>query len=192
MKEVFYEESVEMRNQKSAKPKFMIFTVCGVASAVFAVFSFFNTIFFAQGLAGILISLVITVLMAASAIFLMTKRHGFYLSYDYTFVTDELRISKVLHDRKRKHLYSVSTDRIIQIGRLESDSYEKLKKSPDVKEDILTPNIEAGEDKEFYYIFASTNVGKRLLILECRLQLIANIIRFMNRNVLETEFNRKQ
>ena len=115
MKEVFYEESVEMRNQKSAKPKFMIFTVCGVASAVFAVFSFFNTIFFAQGLAGILISLVITVLMAASAIFLMTKRHGFYLSYDYTFVTDELRISKVLHDRKRKHLYSVSTDNIMAV-----------------------------------------------------------------------------
>ena len=42
MKEVFYEESVEMHNQKSAKPKFMIFTVCGVASAVFAVFSFFS------------------------------------------------------------------------------------------------------------------------------------------------------
>ncbi|MFQ7035949.1 MAG: hypothetical protein ACLRTQ_09910 [Candidatus Borkfalkia sp.] len=29
------------------------------------------------------------------------KRHAFYLSYDYTFVSGELRICKVIHNRKR-------------------------------------------------------------------------------------------
>ncbi len=192
MKEVFYEESVDLHNQQSAKPKYMVFTVCGWLSWVLAFLSGINTLIGASGLIAIMISLVLTALMIFSAVFLLTKRHSFYISYDYTFVSDELRISKVLHYRKRKHLYSIGSDRIIQIGRVDSESYKKLKKSPDIKEEILTPNSEAEEDKEFIYIYATTNVGKRLLILECRMQLIANIVRYMNRMVLEPEFNKKQ
>ena len=37
------------------------------------------------------------------------------------------------------------------MGRVGSDSYAKAKASPDTKEDILTPNVEAEEDKEFLY-----------------------------------------
>ena len=35
------------------------------------------------------------VIMLAGGIFLFVKRHSFYVSYDYTFVSGELRISKV-------------------------------------------------------------------------------------------------
>ena len=78
------------------------------------------------------------------------------------------------------------------MGRVGSDSYAKAKASPDTKEDILTPNVEAEEDKEFFYIHAQTNVGKKILVLECRIQMIYTILRFMNRpNILETEFNKQ-
>ena len=80
---------------------------------------------------------------------------------------------------------------MIKIGRFDSESYKKLKSSPDNKKDILTPNAEAEEGKEFFYIQASTNVGKKILVLECRLQLIYTIVRYMNKNILESEFNRK-
>ena len=89
-------------------------------------------------------------------------------------------------------LYRLGEERIVKIGKVGSESYKKLKASPDIKEDILTPNEEAEEEKEFYYIQANTNVGKKILVLECRQQLIVHIVRFCsNKNILETEFYKK-
>ena len=89
-------------------------------------------------------------------------------------------------------MYRLSDDKLVKIGRVGSESYKKLKASPDIKEDILTPNEEAAEDKEFYYIQAVTNVGKRILVLECRQELLATILRytrkiFWNRNLTEND-----
>ena len=202
MQEIFYEESVDTHNQASAKRRFMVYRIFSVVSFVFAVFAFL-TLFYGLPIdtdegftAPVIISLVVwLVLMAAMialGIFFARKKHAFYLSYDYTFVSGDLRISKVFNNRRRKHLYNVSTDRIIRIGRVGSESYEKLKKSPDVKEDICTPNAEADDDKEFFYIHAQTNVGKKILVLECRIQLIYTVIRFINRpGILEPEFNKQ-
>lgn len=204
MQEVFYEESVSLHNEKSAKFRYTLFTVFGVlcfVSAVFAVINIWALMFTPvdedSGIAvkdvliGMIPWAVMFVLMLAGGIFLFIKRHHFYISYDYTFVSGELRISKVFHSRKRKLLYRISDEKYVKLGRVGSESYKKLKSSPDIKEDILTPNEEAAEDKEFYYIQAATNVGKKLLVLECRQELLANILRYTRRNLLESEFNRK-
>ena len=200
MQEIFYEESVDTHNQKSAQFRYKIFTVLIIVMLVSAVFGFLNILFapvkdgegqsFSTGvIVNLVIWIVATVLFIVAAVFLAKKRHSFFLSYDYTFVTGELRISKVIHARKRKLMFRLSTDRIVKIGRVGSATYEKLKASPDLKEVLLTPNTEAEEDKEFFYIQAQTDAGKRLLVLECRQQLLAQIVRFMRKNILETEFN---
>ena len=201
MQEVFYEESVDTHNQKSAKNKYTLFTVFMVLSIISAALCFFNIMFSsaqdAEGnyfTTGVIINIVIwvafTLLFIVTSIFFARKRHTFYLSYDYTFVSGELRISKVIHYRRRKLQYRFSTDRIIKIGRVGSESYKKLKFTPDIKEILLTPNTEAEEDKEFFYFQAQTEAGKRLLILECRQQLVMQIVRYMRKNILESEFNR--
>ena len=201
MQEVFYEESVDTHNLSAAKRRYLIYKIFSILSVVLGVFSLLNVLFGQidpeQGITKsvviyIVMWLVFAALMFFLAVFLAKKKHAFYLSYDYTFVSGDLRISKVFHGRKRKHLYTISTDRIIKMGRVGSDSYAKAKASPDTKEDILTPNVEAEEDKEFFYIHAQTNVGKKILVLECRIQMIYTILRFMNRpNILETEFNKQ-
>ena len=204
MQEVFYEESVAIHNPKPAKARYTMFTVFGwlcIISAVFAVFNVWLMFFMPVDsdqeidISMFLLSLVpwavMFVLALAGAILLMRKRHSFYLSYDYTFVSGELRISKVFHERRRKLLYRLTDDKLIKIGRIGSESYKKLKASPDIKEEILTPNDEAAEDKEFYYIQAATSVGKRLLVLECRQELLATILRYTRKNIIETECNRK-
>lgn len=206
MQEVFYEESASLHNEKPAKRRYILFTVVGVFCILSAVFSFFMILssffvpmseeqFDSLTLRNFFLSLlpfiILFVLMVAGAIFLFKKRHSVYLSYDYTFVSGELRISKVIHNRKRKLLYRLSDERLIKIGRVGSESYKKLKASPDNKEDVLTPNEEAAEGKEFFYIQASTNVGKKLLVLECRMEMIATILRFINKNILESEFQRQ-
>ncbi len=204
MQEVFYEESVSVHNEKPVRFRYKLFTVFGVIfflSAALALILLWGLMLtpVEEGaeidLKSILLNmvpyLVMFVLMLAGGIFLFVKRHSFYVSYDYTFVSGELRISKVLHGRKRKLLYRISDEKYVKIGRVGSESYKKLKSSPDIKEDILTPNEEAAEDKEFYYIQATTSVGKKLLILECRQELLANILHYTRRNLLESEFNRK-
>lgn len=203
MQEIFYEESVALHDEKPAKRRYTIFTVTGVLCIIFAVAAFLNIMWMpveseGESLLGqqsfmisIVIWAVLCALMIACAIFLFIKRHSFFLSYDYTFVSGELRISKVFHSRKRKLLYRLSDDKLILIGRVDSETYKKLKASPDTKEDILTPNSEAEDDREFFYIQAATNVGKRILVLECRPQLLSTILRYTRRNILESEFNRR-
>lgn len=195
MQEVFYEESVAMHDEKPAKRRYTVFTVTAVLCIVFAFFSFINFMFTNIEAEGYVINLVIWgvmfAAMVAGAIFLFIKRHSFFLSYDYTFVSGELRISKVLHNRKRKLLYRITDDKLILIGRVDSATYKKLKAAPENKEEILTPNSEAEEGKEFYYIQAATNAGKRILIFECRQQMISTILHYVRRNILESEFNRR-
>lgn len=201
MQEIFYEESVSTHNEKSAKNKYTLFTVFMALSFVSAVLCFLNVMFSptqdGEGnnftlavIINLVIWIVFTVLFIAAGVFFSMKRHAFYLSYDYTFVSGELRICKVIHNRKRKLQYRLSGDRIIKIGRVGSESYKKLKFTPDIKEVILTPNNVAEEDKEFLYFQTQTDAGKRLLILECRIQLITQIVRYMRKNILETEFNK--
>ena len=136
--------------------------------------------------------LVVTAGFFVSGGLMARKKHDFFLSYDYTFVSGELRISKVFNNRRRKNLYRLTTDRVIKVGRVGSDSYEKVKRSPDTKEDICTPNTEADDDKEFFYIHAQTNVGKKVIVLECRPQLVLTVVRYINRpGILEPEFNKQ-
>lgn len=200
MQEIFYEESVDTHNKTAAKRKYTAYKVVSIVSAVLGVFAIFMILGFPvdeeEGIKAVVAAIVVWAVTAAImfffAVFTGRRKHSFFLSYDYTFVTGDLRISKVFNNRRRKHLYNIPVDRIIQIGRVGSDTYQKTKKTPETKEDILTPNDEADDDKEFFYIYAQTNVGKRILVLECRLQLIATIIRFMNkRGILEPEFNKQ-
>lgn len=207
MQDIFYEESVSQHDEAPARRRYILFTVFGVLCAAMAAFSLFTI---AMTLVmpppsdggwtdeavrslwlGMIPWAIALVVMTAGAAALLVRRHSFYVSYDYTFVSGELRIGKVFHGRKRKPLYAVGSDRLILMGRYDSATYRKSKASPDVKEDILTPNPQPGEGKEFFYILAVTNAGKRLLVLECRIELLSNILRWTRKNILESEFNQK-
>ena len=200
MQEVFYEESVDTHNQSSAKKKFTLFRVVSIISFICGAFSIVLLLKMRVPESGIgtpQIIMIVFLLVVAAGFFvsgglMARKKHGFFLSYDYTFVSGELRISKVFNNRRRKNLYRLTTDRVIKVGRVGSDSYEKVKRSPDTKEDICTPNTEADDDKEFFYIHAQTNVGKKVIVLECRPQLVLTVVRYINRpGILEPEFNKQ-
>ena len=204
MQEIFYEESVSMRDERPAKVKYTVFTVCAIISVLMSLFGLLLMWIFMftpvekdqvvtgkMLLFGLLPGIIMLVIGGVSAGLLFFRRHYFYVSYDYTFVSGELRICKVYHNRKRKLLYRLSPDKYVKVGKYGSDTYNSLKRSPDLKEDVLTPNSTPGEDKEFYYIQAATNVGKKLLILECREEMLANILHFTRMNILESDFRRK-
>lgn len=109
------------------------------------------------------------------------------VSYDYCFVSGELRISKVFSLTKRKLLARLECSEMLQVGDIENSSYERLRSDPMTKEVVCTPNIEAADGKFFMYILIN-NDGKKLYVLECRENLLMNIMKFAKRNVLESDY----
>ncbi len=124
--------------------------------------------------------------LLTSFVFSKMKRH-FNVSYDYVFVSGELRISKVFNVNRRKLVARVDCEDMIQVGDVDNSSYERFKADPTVKQLICTPNVEASDGKFFMYVLANYN-GKKLFVLECRENLLMNIMKFAKRSVLESDY----
>ena len=105
------------------------------------------------------------------------------MSYDYTFVQDELRVTRVFNGKTRKHLLTMKADQMLMIGYADTDSYERLIAGQrNKKPTYLTPNGEPAEGKIFIYIHYSTSIGKTLYVLECRKEMLEYVVFAAGRN----------
>jgi len=119
---------------------------------------------------------------------LFTVKRRLNVSYDYVFVSGELRISKVFNVNRRKFLYRIEPESIITIGDIETGNYDRIRSDPSTKELVCTPNNEAADGKFFMYIHASESTGKKLYVLECRETLLENILKFVKRGTLDSGY----
>ena len=198
MKELFYEESAKTRNEKSAKTKFYIFKTLSVISYLlvgvwaFVIYIGFDLRVFNESALTIILSLLYYLfplaLFIVSGVVLGKIKNRFYVDYDYTFVSGSVRISKVIKNYKRKTEIVFDASTIEQLGKVGSATYEKYYATPGIKKLLLTPNTEAEEGKGFYYIVVNSEGSKKLLVLECTELLMANILKFSNKIVLEKDF----
>ncbi len=111
----------------------------------------------------------------------------FNATYDYCFVSGELRISKVINVNKRRLLARLQSEDMIQIGDVDNQSFMSLRADPNTKVVFCTSNAEAAEGKFFLYILANAD-GKKLYVLECREELLLQMMRFLKRSVLESDY----
>ncbi len=199
-KEAFYEESaVSTRAGKEAK----IYMVFHITSIIFFILAGLHLSFSFNAIAmwtsgdepatgwSLAILCVIWFGLAASLIgigvaFFFLKRR-FNLSYDYTFVEDELRITKVFNGKRRKHLVTLEAERMMAIGWAESDSYDRAIAGLSRKQvKVLTSNREPAEGKTFLYIvYSSAVTGKTVYVLEARETLLEFIVPAAGRTKLE-------
>jgi hypothetical protein len=119
-------------------------------------------------------------------LFFKMKRN-FNVSYDYCFVSGELRISKVFNVNRRKLIARIDCEDMIQVGDMENSSYALLKRDPTIKEVVCTANDEPMQGKFFMYVLANDE-GKKIFLLECRETLLVNIMKFAKRSVLESDY----
>lgn len=195
--DAFYEESAVDSNSAKSIKKYRILQIISTACLVIAIMLFIFFIFnipfggsgeevasmrFFFGFCGVQSA------MFFLAWFLLRKwKLRYNVSYDYCFVSGELRISKVFNINRRKLIARIDCSEMIQVGDIDNPSYERFKSDPTVKEVICTPNFEAGEGKFFMYVLAQYN-GKKLFVLECRELLLMNIMKFAKRTVLESDY----
>ena len=110
------------------------------------------------------------------------------MSYDYTFVEDELRVTKVFNGKSRKHIRTFKAEQILKIGYVDSASFERTIAGLQGKKAIpLTPNQEPAEGKIFIYILYSTSVEKKVYVLECRKELLEYLVFATGRSKFESK-----
>lgn len=127
-------------------------------------------------------------MFALFAFLLYRLKSRFNVSYDYCFVSGELRISKVFNVNRRKLLARIDTADILQIGDADNSGFDRLYSDPNTKKVVCTTNDEAQEGKFLMYILTGGDNGKMLYILECRELLLMNILKFTRRGVLESDY----
>ena len=115
-------------------------------------------------------------------------RRRFNVSYDYLFVQDELRITKVFNGKRKKALMTLAADHILQIGYCDGASYERTRAGLNgAKPQYMTSNREPSEEKDFIYILYSTSMGKSLYILECKKQMLEYLVLAAGKNKFARE-----
>lgn len=204
MRETFLEESAVSRRSASESKMYTLFWV---AAIVFFVLTAIG-IFFSYRAAVTLLALsadsetgevypvarafgfityfgvLALVLLAGLACWFLKNR--FNVSYDYAFVEDELRVSKVFNGKKRKYLLSMKADFILKIGRCSGESFARTCAGME-KRDIryLTPNRTPSEGKDLYYILYSSSIEKTVNIIECRTAMLESLVQAAGRNKWE-------
>lgn len=196
MKEAFYEESAFSAKSHSESKLYTLFKV--IAFIFFAA----GLVFFALSLTaiksiienntgtdrvlGIVELLIMLVLLIGVGLVFWFLRNRFNVSYDYTFVEDELRITKVFNGKRRKHIITMKADHIMQIGWVESDAFKRqLAGMHGNKPKVMTSNRDPMEGKELYYVLYSSSIEKSLYIIEARQMMLEYLVRAAGRNKLE-------
>lgn len=199
MRDMLYEESATS-NREAAEAKFyMLYLVLSVVCfAIGGIVLFFATSFI-RGIAiddelstlekalniGVLVFVVVALLGCGTIFWFIKKR--FNVSYDYTFVEDELRVTKVFNGRSRKPFTTIRADFIYKIGWCEKPSYRDVLRGIEGKPKFLTPNKTPAEDKEFIYVLVGGTLGKTVYVLECRRALLEYLVQSAGIDKLERE-----
>ena len=132
--------------------------------------------------------LFITLSATALTVCMYLLKRRLNISYDYIFVSGELRIVKVFNINKRKLISRIQAENILQLGDLDNESFNRLSSNPANKQVICTPNFASANGKFFMYAHVNEPTGNKLYVLECREELLVNILHFVKRGTLEPDY----
>lgn len=192
-RDALYEESAQPVNANKQAKWFMAFHVLFILFAVFTgIHAAICIMVLPSGLSGVkggalALSLVLwlspLVALALTSFLFFRLRLRFNVSYDYLFVQDELRITKVFNGRKRKHIITITADSMLQIGYCEGATFERTYAGLNgAKPKVMTPNRNPAENKDFIHILHSTSLGKTLYIIECKKEMLEYLVSAAGRN----------
>lgn len=199
VRDLFYEESATNQRASSQSKIYTLFLVVSIICfAVAGVTAFFATSVLPSTwgsevgtevkIYATVAWLLFIVLFAGTGAAFFFLKNKFNVSYDYTFVEDELRITKVMNGRRRKYICTLRGDMILKLGWCDKPSYENtLRGAETQKPKILTPNRLPAENKEFIYLLATGELGKRVYVIECRREMLEYLVYAAGKTKLERE-----
>ena len=199
--EALYEESAVNVKSKRGSVIYtvlnVIFWICLFVGIAFGSFTIFTIPVktpevkeedYQMALSMFIVLLMFTISFLGTALTLYFVKRRLNISYDYVFVSGELRISKVFNINRRKLLYRIDCENILQLGDVDNTSFERLSGDPNVKRIVCTSNAVPAEGKFLMYIHCAESDGRKLYLLECREELLIQILRFVKRGTLESDY----
>ena len=178
MREVLYEESANPSNLKAQKAMYLIYSVFMWLSIFIGAIFFYLALFFN----GFLILLALTVL---SAVLFGVFRTKFFYCVDCIFVSGQTRIIKVVNYKKRKKIIIFDASEVVQVGKITSNSFERIWSTPNVKKIYGTPNKYA---EEGFYVLVNQDGQQYLVILECKETYLSHLVSYTGRQVIEKDY----
>lgn len=189
-----YEESAIAADEQGERRKYKVFHIASMIFLVLAAIMIFFSVWFipsmivqdastAVKIFNVVIWCIPLLCFIGSFFLFRAIKRRFNVSFDYTFVQDELRITKVFNGKSRKYLTTLKAEQMLKIGYVESDSFTRMEQGLRGKKPvILTPNREPVEGKIFIYIHYSSSIEKKLYVLECRKELLEYVVFAAGRN----------
>ncbi len=199
LKDMLYEESASCNRAGAESRLYTVFLVLSIICfSIAGVTAFFATSvirgFFLDKSLPMLgkimytaIWVVFIAVFVASGVVAWFLKKRFNLSYDYSFVEDELRVTKVYNGRSKKYLTTISCASILRIGRCEKPSFQDVLRGIQGKPHYLTPNKTPAEEKEFIYLLVSSQLGRTLYVIECRQAMLEYLVQSAGVNKFERE-----
>ena len=192
MFDVFYEESTELQQARATKAKCKIFNILSIVFYALAVlWTSFAIVFYPLSgnlLMDILGMIMPLIFLLPLAIVSSLIKNKFYVVYDYAFISGTIKVSKIFKDVKRKFVIKFNTTDLERFGKYGSDTYHKYTKMPGISKMTFTMNTEPADGKDFYYLVATVNAEKKLMVFECTETFIVNVLKFSNKSIIEEAY----
>lgn len=128
--------------------------------------------------------LFIAIFLGLGVLFWFIKKR-FNVSYDYTFVEDELRVTKVFNGRSRKSVAVITAQSILRIGYCENASFADVLRGLRNKPCYLTPNKTPADGKMWIYIVVSGALDRTVYVAECTKTLLEYLVQSAGVNKFE-------
>lgn len=182
MREEFYENSAGPQNERTQKLFYKFYQVMFVLAVVVLVISLY--FYLLLGDLGFLIFVGFGLIFGTICFFIKRRLMNYY---DYTFVSGEIRIVKVVSGKSRKLKLKFDSKDVYQVGKVFSDAYEKLVATPGIKLNVLTPNG-LNAKKQLYYIGAKINGENQITVLECEEKFLSYIVMNRGNSIIEKDY----
>ena len=180
----YYEETVEMRNSKTRTALRMMLAVVTPVFLFFGLYYIIYLPWWTQADESYLPFIIIGILLISIGLAAWFLRYRLVYDFDYILVNGEIKIVKILSKRTRKLFADVKGLQIGKIGRYNSEDYKALVANPKIKPVFASPNKPEDWKSGYYISYQGVN-GTCLLVLECKGEFIATLLKYGNRSVLE-------
>ncbi len=191
MRDIFYEETVEIVKRDSAKRKYNLFNFLSVLSYVACVLCLIILTFIPLGgISFYLFGVLPVVIFFVGGVLLGVARDSFYVEYDYRFLSGEVIISRVINAKKRKKGVSFRCVDLERFGVYNSETYKKYQVMTNIYKSIMTSNVYPEKNKDFYYVVYNDKDKKRLIVIECTKQFVVYMMSFCNKFVFDEELKK--
>lgn len=189
MVEAFYEETILDANKDKNQKKYNFFNaVMVITIALLIAYAIIVVPLLPLSWTIIFTGVLPLVIIGVSAFFSAKFRDMYCVDYDYSFVSGDIKIIKVINDKKNRLGVSFRCVDLEKIGKYDSQTFKKYSLMPNSKIYYMTSNEYPTKNNDFYYVVFTAKEERKIIILECSKKFISHVIYSSDRTILEEGF----